>query len=258
MKNSTSRILVVVPFLIVGSALLLVSASFTLGSENWLKPALQEANVPAPPKDDWEVLFDGHNLNKWQNSTSDSIPYKGWKIENGTLVVNSGRIGGDIITRSTYQNFDLKLDFKLTESANSGIKYLVNRIRNAKTNTTSLMGVEYQIIDDFNYPEVKPDPNGTSSTGAVYLLYPPQGKKLLPIGQWNQVRIVVRGKQCEHWLNGKMIAQYERNSNDFKEKVAQTKFNDYPDYALADSGHILLQDHGNQVYFRNILIKRLR
>ena len=207
---------------------------------------------------DWEVLFDGHDLKKWQNSTSDSIPYKGWKIENGTLVVTSGRIGGDIITRATYQNFELKLDFKLTESANSGIKYLVNRIKNAKTNTTSLMGIEYQIIDDFNYPEVKPDPNSTMSTGAVYLLYPPQGKKLLPPGQWNQVRIVVNGKKCEHWLNGKLLASYERNSQDFKDKVAQTKFKDYPEYAQADSGHILLQDHGNQVYFRNILIRRLK
>ncbi|MFC5411955.1 DUF1080 domain-containing protein [Larkinella bovis] len=205
----------------------------------------------------WEVLFDGQNLNKWQNATSDSIPYKGWQIENGTLSVTSGRIGGDIITRESFRNFELKLDFKLTESANSGIKYLVNRIKNAKTNTTSLMGIEYQLIDDFNYPEVKPDPNSTMSTGAVYLLYPPQNKTLLPAGQWNQVRIVVNGKRIEHWLNGKLLVRYERMSPDFQAKVAQSKFNDYPDYAKADSGRILLQDHGNHVYFRSILIKRL-
>ncbi|MRS60374.1 3-keto-disaccharide hydrolase [Larkinella terrae] len=205
----------------------------------------------------WEVLFDGHDLTKWQNSTSDSIPYKGWKIENGTLAVTSGRVGGDIITRESFRNFELELDFNLTESANSGIKYLVNRIKNAKTNATSLMGIEYQIIDDFNYPEVKPEPNSTISTGAVYLLYPPRNKKLLPPGQWNKVRIVVNGKHIEHWLNGKLLASYDRMSPDFQEKVAQSKFRDYPDYAKADSGRILLQDHGNHVYFRNIRIKRL-
>lgn len=208
-------------------------------------------------QDGWEALFDGDNLDKWRSAAKDAIPSSGWVIENGVLSVKSGRTGGDIITRDTYGSFELKLDFKLTESANSGIKYLVNQIQNAKTNTASFMGIEYQIIDDFNYPAVKITPNSTISTGAVYLLYPPKNKTLLPPGQWNQVRIIVKGKQAEHWLNGKKIAGYKRDSKDFRDKVVQTKFKDYPEYGLADSGHILIQDHGDQVSFRNILIKRL-
>ncbi|MEX1241253.1 MAG: DUF1080 domain-containing protein, partial [Cyclobacteriaceae bacterium] len=201
----------------------------------------------------WETLFDGTNLNKWRRSTSDASPSEGWVIEGDALVVKDGRKGGDIITRNRYANFDLRLEFRFSELANSGIKYLVTEIQDSKSRATSLMGMEYQIIDDFNHSAVKATPNSNISTGSVYLLYPTKGKKLLPIGQWNQARIIVKGKHIEHWLNGKRIASYQSNSKDFHDRVAQTKFKDYPDYGLADNGHILLQDHGGEVAFRNIL-----
>jgi len=205
----------------------------------------------------WEVLFDGKNLAKWRKAAVDSVPSKGWIIENGTLSALKGRKGGDIITRETYSNFELECEFNLTTGANSGIKYFVNTIRNSVTGKSSPMGIEYQIIDDKNYPEVKSDPDGVSSTGSAYLLYAPKGKKLLPAGQWNKVRIVVKGKHTEHWLNGVKVTEYERNSEDFTKKVATTKFKDYPDYAKASEGHIMLTDHGDQVYFRNMKIRKL-
>jgi hypothetical protein len=205
----------------------------------------------------WEILFDGRDLQQWRSASRNLLPASGWVISNNELSVLRGRTGGDIITRAMYTNFELKLDFKLTESANSGIKYLVNKIRNIQSKNASFMGIEYQIIDDFNYPAVKDDRDSDISTGSVYLLYPPEGKSLLPPGEWNQLKIVVRGKQAEHWLNGKMIAAYDRNSDAFRQRVAASKFKDYPDYALADTGRILIQDHGDEVTYRNILIKRL-
>lgn len=218
----------------------------------------------APPKADidfkagkWEILFDGKNLDKWRKAAVDSAPSKGWIIENGTLSATKGRKGGDIITRATYSSFELECEFNLTPASNSGIKYLVNPIENAITKKTSPMGIEYQIIDDKNYPEVMKDPDGASSTGAVYLIYAPRGKKLNPAGQWNKVRIVVKGKHTEHWLNGVKVADYERGSDDFNKRVATTKFKDYPQYAKSDTGHIMLTDHGDQVYYKNMRIRRL-
>lgn len=205
----------------------------------------------------WEVLFDGHDLSQFRSAARDVPPPSGWIVSDGILSVMKGRTGGDIITRGTYGSFELKLDFRLTASANSGIKYLVNKIRNEQSGKYSFMGIEYQIIDDVNYAAVKIDPAGDISTGAVYLLYPPVNKTLLPPGEWNELRIVVRGKHAEHWLNGRKVAEYERNSDDFAARVAKTKFKDYPDYALADTGRILIQDHGDQVSYRNIVVKRL-
>ena len=209
----------------------------------------------APGK--WEALFDGSNLNKWRKASSDSVPSSGWVVEKGALSVLAGRKGGDIITRETYGDFELEWDFNLTQSANSGIKYQVNNMKNSQTGKTSPIGIEYQIIDDLNYPEVKTDPNGTSSTASAYLLYAPKGKKLLPPGQWNKARVISRGKHAEHWLNGVKVTSYERGTEDFKAKVADCKFKDYPGYGASDTGHIMLTDHGDQVYFRNIRIRRL-
>lgn len=205
----------------------------------------------------WEALFDGKNLDKWRKAAVDSAPSKGWIIENGTLSATKGRKGGDIITREKYSSFELECEFNLTNASNSGIKYLVNAIENAAAKKISTMGIEYQIIDDNNYPEVMKDPNGLSSTGAVYLIYAPKGKKLNPPGQWNKVRIVVKGKHTEHWLNGVKVAEYERGSDDFNKRVALTKFKDYPQYAKSDTGHIMLTDHGDQVFYRQMRIRKL-
>ncbi len=209
------------------------------------------------PTAKWEYLFNGKNLDKWRQSANDEPPTSGWVVKDGTLYVLQGRKGGDIITKEKYSNFDLEWEFNLTEKANSGIKYFVNQVISNKTNEYSAKGIEYQIIDDQNYPEVKDDPNGLSSTGSVYLIYPPKNKKLLPPGKWNKARILVKGSHIEHWLNGIKVAEYERGSADYNARVAKTKFNEFPEFAKASSGHIMLTDHGDTVYYKNIRIKRL-
>ena len=204
----------------------------------------------------WEVLFNGENTNKWRGKNSDSFPVNGWIIKDGSLFLNKNG-AGDIITRDVFSNFELVLDFKLTDSANSGIKYFVGKIKNTKTGETVINGPEYQIIDDYNHPEVKNHKHDIAATASCYLLYEPQHKKLYPAGQWNHVKIVAKGKHVEHWLNGIKVLAYERGSEDFRKRKSATKFKDDEQYGELPDGHILLTDHGDKVYFKNIEIKRL-
>ena len=206
--------------------------------------------------DKWEWLFDGKNTDQWIGVNSNKFPATGWVIENKTLVM-AGKGGGDIITRGKYDNFELVFEFNLTPLANSGLKYFVGNVKNKQTGKITVNGPEYQIIDDYNHPEIKDQKNGKGSTAALYLVYAPQNKKLLPAGQWNQARIIANGKHVAHWLNGVKVVDYEKGSQDFRERMATTKFKDYENYGQATGGHILLTDHGDKVYFRNIKIKRL-
>src|SRR5699024_7529493 len=117
---------------------------------------------------------------------------------------------------------------------------------------------EYQLIDDFRHEAVKDGKSPETSTGSLYLLYAPEGKVLNQPGEWNHVRIVSQGKKAEHWLNGKKVVTYERGSEEFRELVSQTKFDEYQNYGEAPSGHILLQDHYDKAYFKNIKIRRFK
>jgi hypothetical protein len=207
----------------------------------------------------WEILFDGKNTGKWRSVNSDTFPSSTWTIKQGTLFVDNHKKGEDIITRDEYHNFELVFDFKLTDTANSGIKYFVAKIRNNNTGMMEWNGPEYQIIDDYNHPEIKYQQQGKASTASLYLVYAPENKKLLPAGQWNNGKIIVNGSHVEHWLNGVKVVSYERGTKDFRDRMASTKFKDYDNYGESAGGRIMLTDHdGDKVYFRNIKIKRLK
>lgn len=209
-----------------------------------------------PKNGDWEILFDGTSTEKWRGKNSTDFPNQGWKIENGALFLD-GKGGGDIITKEKFSNFELTFEFNLTQGANSGFKYFVDTLYNEKTGNIMVNGPEYQIIDDHNHPEIKNDPNGLSSTGAAYLLYSPKNKTLHPHGQWNTGKIIVEGKDVVHWLNGEKVVSYTRGGRDYLKRKAATKFKDDKEYGELENGHILLTDHNDRVYFRNIKIKRL-
>ena len=204
---------------------------------------------------DWEILFDGENLDHWRSAKSDSFPSQGWVIEDGALVLNGK--GGDIITREKYGDFELTWEFSLTKEANSGIKYFVDSLTHQETGQIAFNGPEFQIIDDTNHEAIKDDPNGLSSTASLYLLYAPQNKTLKSAGEWNEARIVAQDGQVEHWLNGTKVLSYERGSEDYLRRMSKTKFKDYPDYGQTDQGHILITDHQDRVFFRNMRIRRL-
>jgi len=210
-------------------------------------------------KDGWKLLFDGKTTNGWRGAKLDKFPEFGWSFENGELtVLESGgaesRHGGDIVTVDQYGNFELSVDFKLTSGANSGIKYFVVNIEPNRPG--SAIGLEYQVLDDARHPDAKAGISGNRTLGSLYDLIPASADKpAKPIGEWNQARIVVDGKHVEHWLNGKKILEYERGSEAFLAHKAQSKFKNMPGFGETPQGHILLQDHGNRVSYRNIKIR---
>lgn len=210
-------------------------------------------------REGWELLFDGKNPNiKWRRIKGDAFPTDGWVVENNTLILLPGRKGGDIITREQFSDFELVLDYKLADSANTGIKYFVSELTTNK-GRTQLSGPEFQLIDDYKNESVSDNKSPETSTGSLYLLYAPKNKVLNKPREWNQAKIVAKGKSVEHWINGKKVLSYERGSDEFHKLIADTKFKEYiTPYGEADMGYILLQDHKDKAYFKNIKIKRLK
>jgi len=207
----------------------------------------------------WELLFDGKSADQWRGYNKPDFPQNGWKVEDGLLIVEKPapgeKGGGDLITRKQYQNYELSLDFMITDSANSGIIYL------AVENEGDLIwhsGPEYQILDDQNYKSRAGDRDVSRQlTAANYDLQAPPQDYAKPVGEWNTARIVVNNGHVEHWLNGHKTVEYQINSEEWNELVAGSKFAEHPQYGQASIGHIGLQDHGHKVWFRNIKIREL-
>lgn len=199
----------------------------------------------------WTMLWDGATTAGWRSIKTNAFPQKGWEIKDGTLSVLSQVYAGDIITENVYSNFTLKLEFKLTKAANSGIKYMFNPKLNGGTT------LEFQLLDP-DHPDAKLGKNGNRKTGSLYDVIPAPTAKLRPVGEWNCVQLVCNGKQVEHWLNGEKLISFERGSEAFRAAVAESKFKKAKNWGEAESGHILLQDHGDYVSYRNIKIKVLK
>ena len=215
----------------------------------------------------WKLLWDGKSNKSWRGAKLTSFPKQGWKMKDGVLtVLASGgaesAAGGDIVTKERYSQFDLVLDFKITPGANSGIKYFCQPNLDpitgtgAKAATGSAIGLEFQILDDERHPDAKLGRDGNRTMGSLYdLITAAEIKQPSPIGEWNTARVTVRGQQVVHWLNGQKILEYERGTPEFREIVAQSKYKNIPGFGEWPDGHILLQDHGNEVHFRNIKLR---
>ena len=239
------------------------------------QPANAEPNtLTAQEKaDGWQLLWDGKTSDGWHSPSSDRFPSRSWSITDRVLTVDAGvtnanaeaGAGGDIITRERYSNFELTADFKITPGCNSGIKIFVqpnispiDKVTGKPTGVGSAIGMEYQILDDERHPDAKAGRNGDRRLGALYDLMPcDTNKQVNPIGEWNRARILSQGKHVEFWLNGKQILEFERGSADFRNAVALSKFKDIPNFGEWPDGHILLQEHGSVVSFRNIKIREL-
>lgn len=198
----------------------------------------------------WTVLFDGTSTAAWRGYRQQEFPSQSWKIEEGTLKTVVGTPRVDIITRQPYENFELELEWKVSPEGNSGIFYRVTEDSEQIWHS----GPEVQILDDERHRDGK-DPK--TSAGALYALKAPHHKVLRPVGEFNQVRLIVRGNQVEHWLNGAKILEYDLESDELKAQIANSKFAPYPQFAKARRGHIGLQHHGQEVWFRNVRIREL-
>ena len=201
----------------------------------------------------WILLFDGESMEHWRGFKKETVP-DAWAIEDGAIVL-TGEGGGDIITREKYEDFELVLDWKISEGGNSGIFFNVSE--DPKFDYTWQTGPEMQIIDDERHPDAKQGKNNNRQAGTNYDLHPLSEPAVNPAGQYNTARLVVNNGQVEHYLNGKKVVEYTLWSPEWEELVKESKFASMPDYGRYKSGHIALQDHGDKVWFKNIKIRPL-
>ena len=208
-------------------------------------------------EDGWMLLFDGQSMEKWRGYQMDAMP-DDWTVEEvdgrGTMHFTAAEDeeADDIVTRETFGDFDLRLEWKISEGGNSGIMYHVRETDEYPWQT----GPEMQVLDDDRHPDAE-DP--THRAGALYDMIAPDTtkKQLRPVGEWNEVRLVVDDGRAEHWLNGEKIVEYPAEGEDWMEMIANSKFADMPNFGTFSSGHIVLQDHSDKVWYRDVKIRRL-
>ena len=228
-------------------SLLLVPA---LGAQAPATPPASKA-APASPAG-WKSLFDGKTLDGWRGYKKTDAKESRWMVEDGMLTLprNDGkdtRGARDIISTDTYDQFELEWEWKIALAGNSGVKYFVLE------DLDSAIGHEYQLIDDERHPDAKVGPK--RQTSALYDVLAAANRPLKPAGEWNTSRVVVRGTTVEHWLNGTKVLSYELGSPALKAAVAESKFKDVARFGTPQKGHILVQDHGDQVWFKSIRIR---
>jgi hypothetical protein len=235
----------------------------------------QEVNTltKTEKKDGWQLLWNGKNTDGWRSAKAQEFPKEGWMIQEGVLTVDAGwtngeaeaQSGGDIITKKRYANFELTAEFKCSPGCNSGIKIFVQpelspigKKNGQPVAKGSAIGLEFQILDDARHPDAKLGKDGDRTIGSLYDLIPaPKVKKVMPIGEWNHARILSQGRHVAFWLNGEKTVEFERGSPEFRAAVAASKYHNIPDFGEWADGHILLQEHGSEVSFRNVKIREL-
>jgi hypothetical protein len=251
------------PLLAAASLLVLtVAASPTLASAqapNTLTAAEKQAG--------WRLLWDGKTFDGWRGLGSQTVPTAHWKIVDGSIykvpthdvpLKPDGQpvAGGDLMTKETFKDFELEWDWKISEAGNSGLKYNVSEELSTKGGSHAALGFEYQMLDDARHSDGKLP---THRSGALYdLIAPPLDKHLNPVGQWNHSRVVFKGNHGEHWLNGVKTVDYNLGTPEMAAAFAKSKWHNNPEFITRKVGHIVLQDHTDAVWIRNLKIRELK
>jgi hypothetical protein len=216
----------------------------------------------------WELLFDGLTLTGWRGIGQEAVPARHWVVEEGAIKkVPGGDVprqadgqpsqGGDLMSVRVYGDFELRLEWKINRGGNSGVKYNVSEeMSMGIPPPQAAIGFEYQILDDSENPDALVGGNRTAAS--LYDLIAPQNKTLRPVGEYNEARIIFRGNHGEHWLNGQKVLEFDLGTPQMEELVAASKYRDIPGFAVKRRGHIVLQDHGDAVWFRNIRIREFQ
>ena len=254
--------------LIIGLGLLISSCQSSETNENNMNQNSNE-EVPvntltqAEQEDNWKLLFDGESPSEnWRGYCDETFPDSGWVAQDGALKVQgsgageAGGAGGDIITKKKYSNFELKLEWKVSKGGNSGVFYLAEEQCGENGQAIWKSAPEMQILDNENHPDARLGENGNRQAGSLYDMMPANPQNANPHGEWNSARILVYDGTVVHYQNGEKILEYHLWTDDWKEMVKNSKFTEYDGFAdVAKEGYIGLQDHGNDVWFRNIKIK---
>lgn len=210
-----------------------------------------------PQKQQWHYLFNGHDVNELRGYKMDGFPIEAWKIKDGALVAQTGVPNVDLVTKETYTNFDLTLKWKTSVGGNSGIFYNVQENSAHESGNGNspnwLDNFEMQLLDDIGFNDHDPK----RSAGSLYDLIAPVNKHLKPVGLYNTARLLVNHGHVEQWINGTKVVEYQIGSPRINKLIAKSKYSENPKFAKATSGHIMFQHHGQQVWLKDIRIKRL-
>lgn len=242
-------------------------AEATMGSE---LAAAANSLTDEERAEGWRLLFDGQSFNGWRGIGIDSVPSAHWVIDGDAIKkIPSGDVpvqadgqpsaGGDLMTTETFADFELTFDWKVSEGGNSGIKYNVSEeLSIANPPASAALGFEYQILDDERHPDANMGADGNRKAAGLYdLIGAGDAKPLNPPGEWNHGRIVFQGNHGEHWLNGEKVVEYDLGSARMDSLLAASKYAPVEGFAERRTGHIVLQDHNDAVWFRNIKIRQL-
>lgn len=239
----------------LGLALMAVlAAGCASDAEETIMPEPEGPNTltSAEQAEGWQLLFDGNDLDQWRGYQRDTPPAS-WQPQDSVLAFVAADDRGDLVTRDQFGDFEFRYDWRISEGGNSGVIYRSTEDSDRPWHT----GPEMQVLDDERHPDAKAGVDGNRTAGSLYDMIAPPTGVVHPAGQWNEARILARGNHVEHWLNGQKVVEYDVGSDEWNRLYAASKFAEMPGFGVQPQGHIVLQDHNDPVWFRNLKIRTL-